>query len=51
MLRPLEAHINWASEDVADPTVWTVTLAESDHRELDAALAHAKSVSENLPEN
>jgi hypothetical protein len=28
--------------------VWTVTLTPADHRELDAALAHAKSVSDNL---
>jgi hypothetical protein len=47
-MKPLETHIGWTSSDVADPRVWTVTLDESDHRELDAALASAKSVSDNL---
>jgi hypothetical protein len=46
--RPLETHINWTSDDVADPRVWTVALTPQDHRELDAALAQAKSVSANL---
>jgi len=46
--RPLETHIGWHAEDVADPSVWTVKLGESDARELDRALQHAKSVSENL---
>ena len=46
--RPLETHIHWTSRDVADSSAWTVTLTPADHRELDAALAHAKSVSNNL---
>src|ERR1700733_4602545 len=46
--RALETHIDWTSDDVADPRVWTVELTQSDHRELDAALASAKSVSGNL---
>jgi hypothetical protein len=48
MMRPLETHIDWTSDDVADPRVWTVELTAQDHRELDAALARAKSVSGNL---
>src|SRR5579862_2108509 len=48
MMRPLETHINWTSDDVADPRMWTVELTPQDHRELDAALAQAKSVSGNL---
>lgn len=48
--RPLETHIDWTSDDVADPSVWTVELGEADHRELDAALARAKSVSGDLLE-
>jgi hypothetical protein len=47
-LRQLETHIDWTSKDVADPLVWTVTLTDADHRELEAALAEAKSVSDNL---
>ena len=47
-MRSLETHIDWTSDDVADPRVWTVELTPSDHRELDAALARAKSVSGNL---
>ena len=46
--RPLETHIDWTSQDVADPSVWTVTLTGDDTHELDAALARAKSVSDNL---
>jgi hypothetical protein len=46
--RPLETHIDWTSADVADPRAWTVELTPQDHRELDAALARAKSVSDNL---
>src|SRR5437016_680881 len=49
--RPLETHIDWHSEDVADPTVWTMKLTPSDRRELDHALAAAKSVSDNLLDN
>jgi len=47
-MKPLETHIDWTSKDVADPSVWTVTLSDDDHRELDAALTQAKSASDNL---
>ncbi len=46
--KPLETHIAWHAEDVADPESWTLRLTADDLRELDAALAHAKSVSDNL---
>ena len=47
-MKPLETNIDWTSKDVADPSVWTVRLTDADHRELDAALAQARSVSDNL---
>jgi len=50
MPRQLETHIDWTSAEVADPKTWTVELTPADHRELGAALAHAKSVSDNLLE-
>jgi hypothetical protein len=47
-VKPLETQIDWRADDVADPATWTVALDPSDHRELDAALAQAKTVSSNL---
>lgn len=46
--KPLESHIDWHADDVADPEVWTMWLTDDDARELDAALVHAKSVSTDL---
>ena len=46
--RPLEFHIDWLAKDVSDPTQWTLLLTERDHRELDRALAYAKSISHDL---
>ncbi|MBV9331340.1 MAG: TauD/TfdA family dioxygenase [Alphaproteobacteria bacterium] len=46
--RPLETHIDWHSEDVADPETWTVRLTDEDQRELANALGVAKSRSDNL---
>ncbi|HVJ52930.1 MAG TPA: TauD/TfdA family dioxygenase [Aliidongia sp.] len=48
--KALETHIDWQAKDVADPSVWTVTLTEADQRELDAALTHAKRRSNDLLE-
>jgi hypothetical protein len=48
--KPLETHVNWRAADVADPERWTLRLSENDHRELDRALAHAKSKSSDLLE-
>ncbi|MBN9532958.1 MAG: TauD/TfdA family dioxygenase [Alphaproteobacteria bacterium] len=44
----LETHIAWQAKDVADPESWTMRLSPEDRRELDAALAHAKTVSRDL---
>ncbi len=44
----LETHVNWRASDVCDPRRWTLALTESDHRELDRALQHAKTVSNDL---
>jgi hypothetical protein len=46
--RPLETHINWHHDDVADESQWTVELTDADKRELDHALTVAKSHSDNL---
>jgi hypothetical protein len=46
--RPLETHIDWHSDDVSDPEVWTLRLTDTDQRELDHALETAKSHSDNL---
>jgi hypothetical protein len=46
--RHLEAHVDWRAHDVADPASWTVELDATDLRELDAALAAAKRVSDDL---
>ena len=48
--RVLEPHIDWRATDVSDPSRWTVRLDDNDHRELNEALIHAKSVSHDLPE-
>ena len=42
-VRALEAHANWTAADVADPTEWTHRLSGADIAELDAALAVARS--------
>src|SRR5262245_10207582 len=48
--KPLETHVNWRAGDVADADRWTLHLTESDHRELDLALQHAKGKSNDLLE-
>ncbi len=45
---PLETHVNWLRDDVQDESKWTVELSPEDLRELDDALAIAKSYSDNL---
>lgn len=49
-LSPLETHIDWLRGDVEDERKWTVELTPADHRELDHALALAKSHSDDLLE-
>ncbi|HEY4123895.1 MAG TPA: TauD/TfdA family dioxygenase [Rhizomicrobium sp.] len=46
--RPLESHVDWRHDDVQDESKWTVELTTDDLRELDHALAVAKSHSDNL---
>jgi hypothetical protein len=41
----LEPRAEWRAADVADPDAWTLRLDDTDHAELDAALAHAKTKS------
>ena len=47
-VRPLDTHVSWRREDMADPNTWTVTFSKSDHAELARALAHAKTVSDDV---
>lgn len=47
---PLETHVDWTRDDVADENAWTVELTGADHRELDHAFAVAKSHSDSLLE-
>lgn len=44
----LETHADWTAADVTDPDEWTLRLSPADHAELDAALAHARSVTDEL---
>ncbi|HSM67368.1 MAG TPA: hypothetical protein VK860_13755 [Ilumatobacteraceae bacterium] len=44
----LETHANWRAADVGDPDDWTLRLSDADHAELDAALAHARSVTDEV---
>jgi len=46
--RALETHVSWRATDIADPAKWTVELTAGDHRELDAALRQAKTISNEL---
>jgi hypothetical protein len=47
-VRVLETGCEWRAEDVADPAVWTETLAPVEIAEIDAAIAHASAKSANL---
>ncbi len=44
----LERHAEWRAADVADPAEWTLVLTDAHHAELDAALAHARSVTDEV---
>jgi alpha-ketoglutarate-dependent taurine dioxygenase len=46
-LHELEPQAEWRAADVADPDRWTVTLTPTDHDELEVALRHALSVSDD----
>jgi Taurine catabolism dioxygenase TauD, TfdA family len=45
---PLEPRAEWRARDVADPADWTLQLSDDDLRELDQALAHARTVSDDV---
>lgn len=45
--RILEPHCEWTAGDVADESEWTELLDEAEQAELDAALRHALSVSDD----
>lgn len=47
-VRELEPRAEWRAGDVGDAGDWTLRLTDEHHRELDAALAHARSVSDEL---
>ncbi len=44
----LETHADWTAADVADTAEWTLRLSDADLAELDAALAHARSVTDEI---
>ena len=45
---PLEPHAEWRASDVSDPTDWTLELDADQLAELDAALDHARSVTDDV---
>ena len=47
-VQPLETHAEWRADDVSDVSQWTLPLADSDLAELDDALAHARSTTDNV---
>jgi hypothetical protein len=46
----LETHAEWRATDVTDPAAWTLGLTDDHLAELDAALAHARSVTDDVLE-
>ncbi len=44
----METHAEWRAADVADVAAWTLQLDDTDRAELDAALAHARSTTDDL---
>ena len=44
----LETDCEWTADQVADPTAWTEILTGAEIAEIDAALVHARSVSDDL---
>ena len=47
---PLEEHAEWGAADVADASTWTLRLDDADLAELDGALDHARSRTDDLLE-
>src|SRR5579863_1423183 len=48
MVRVLEPACEWRAAEVADPAAWTEVLSDAEVAELDGAIAHARSVSDDL---
>jgi hypothetical protein len=48
MLQPLETRCEWRAGDVTDPAAWTHVLTGDEIAELDGAIAHARTVSEDF---
>jgi hypothetical protein len=48
MLQPLETGCEWRASDVTDPAAWTWTLTAGEVGELEGAIAHARTVSEDF---
>jgi hypothetical protein len=44
----LESRCEWTADDVSDDTLWTETLTKSETEELDSALRHALSISNDV---
>jgi len=44
----LETHANWRASDIGNTDDWTLHLTGAHHGELDAALAHARSVANDV---
>ncbi len=44
----LEPYAEWTAADVGNPDDWTLRLTDAHHRELDDALAHARSTTDDL---
>ncbi len=44
----LETHANWRASDIGNPDEWTLRLTDGHHGELDAALARARSVTDDV---
>jgi hypothetical protein len=44
----LETHADWTAAHIGNPDDWTLRLADDHHAELDDALAHARSTTDDL---
>ena len=47
-IEPLETDAEWTAAEVADPAAWTHQLSEVEIAELEAALAHARTVTDEV---
>ena len=47
-VRPLEPRAEWRADDVDDSDQWTLHLSAEDLEELDAALTHARSRTDDV---